>query len=71
MCWVLDGGFRCVSVRLRVHVRVQLARAFACVLMCLFVSICAREACVRVCVPLCGFVRFHRIALPRVCSERV
>ena len=41
--------------------------------MCVFVSICAHAVSVHVCVPLrmYGFVRFHRIAPPRVCSERV
>ncbi len=43
--------------------------------MCVFVSICtrARGACVYACLceRMCGFVRFHRIAPPRVCSKRV
>ena len=69
MCWVLDGGLRCVCV--------QCACAFARELMCVFVSSSARavRACVTACLceRMCVFVRFHRIAIPRVCvaSARV
>jgi hypothetical protein len=42
--------------------------------MCVFVSICARAVrpCVFACLceRMCGFVRFHRIAIPRVCAPR-
>ena len=65
MCWVLDRGLRGACVR------VQGACAFARVLMCVFVSSCARavRACVTACLceRKCVFVRFHRIAIPRAC----
>ncbi len=60
MCWVLDGGLRCVCVC------VQWACAFARVLMCVFVSICARararacmRACVSACAGSCDSIRLH------------
>ena len=74
MCWVLDGGLRCASVR--AHARVHAMSVCVCVYAHVCVSVhlaaCARardRACVYACLceRMCGFVRFHRIAIPRVC----
>ena len=58
----------------------ELSRACACafsrVFMCVFLPFgCVRaraRACVYACLceRMCGFVRFHRIAIPRVCVRR-
>ncbi len=80
MCWVLDGGLRCASVRERARScaclcndRVRL-RVCSCVCVCVHLCACACGACpcVYACLfeRMCGFVRFHRIAIPRVCAPR-
>jgi hypothetical protein len=68
VCWVLDGGLRCACAR--AHARVRLR-------VCSFVCLCSfarARACACVCACLCErtcrFVRFHRIAIPRVCAPR-
>ncbi len=67
MCWVLDGvsGARACACNERVRLRVC---SFVC--LCPFVRVRARAcACVYACLceRMCGLVRFHRVAFPRVC----
>ena len=67
MCWVLDGvlGARACACNERVRLRVC-----SCVCLCSFWCVRARVyACL--CERVCGFVRFHRIALPRGCVASV
>ncbi len=73
MCWVLAGGLRCASVRVQCacacNVRVRL-RECSYVCLCPFARARARVyACL--CERMCGFVRFHRITIPRVCVDGV
>jgi hypothetical protein len=79
VCWVLDGGLRCASVREQCacacNERVRL-RVCSSVCLCPFARVHARARacpCVYACLRerMCGFVRFHRIAIPRVCVASV
>ncbi len=72
MCWVLDGSLRRACVREHARARPISACVCACahVCGCFHSGALARTcACVYACLceRMCGFVRFHRIAIPRVC----
>ncbi len=68
-------SFVCLCPFARVHACLARVRAMCvCVGACAHVCVCVRLrvrpcACVYawLCERMCGFVRFHRIAIPRVC----
>ncbi len=68
MCWVLEGGLRCASVRAHARVRAMSVCVCICAHVCVCVHLSAVRACVYACLCecMCGFVRFRRIAIPRV-----